>query len=151
MDMVKKRKRPNYLRKGDAVLARRVVLGVIVAAIVVVIVGLVVSFFCNNERITQKKIDEMAREYYEGFVYPNLISGSMSQSEIDDVMKRYEKWGFAPVALRQLLLYDGQKNMKDGGFVKNYCDENETKMKVYPEAPYDKKSYRIEYEYKCEY
>lgn len=60
--MVKKRKRLNYLRKGDAVWARRVVVGVIVATIVVVIVGLIASFFCNNERITQKKIDEMARE-----------------------------------------------------------------------------------------
>ena len=149
--MVKKRKRLNYLRKGDAVWARRVVVGVIVATIVVVIVGLIASFFCNNERITQKKIDEMAREYYEGFIYPNLINGSMSQSEIAEAMKRYEKWGFAPVALRQLLLYDGKKNMQEGGFVKNYCDENNTKAKIYPEAPYDKKSYRIEYEYKCEY
>ena len=151
MNMVKKKKVYRYGRKSDAVVARRVVLGVIIAAIVMVAVGLVSSFFCNSERMTQRKIDEMAREYYEEFVYQNLINGAMSQEEIADVMGRYEKYGFAPVPLRQLLLYDGRKNMEDGGFVTDYCDENETKMKIYPEAPYDKKSYRIEYTYKCEW
>ncbi|MBQ3432996.1 hypothetical protein IJG22_01715 [Candidatus Saccharibacteria bacterium] len=149
--MVKKKQLHRYGRRSDAVVARRVVLWVITATIVVVIAGLIASFFCNNERMTQRKIDEMAREYYEEFVYQNLINGAMSQEEIADVMGRYEKYGFAPVSLRQLLLYDGRKNMEEGGFVKNYCDENETKVKVYPEAPYDKKSYRIEYEYRCEY
>jgi hypothetical protein len=151
MDMVKKDKTIRYSKKSNNVWARRVILGVIVVAIVVVMVGLAVSLFCSNERMTQRKIDEMTREYYEGYIYPSLINGSMSQSEIAEAMKRYEKWGFAPVALRQLLLYDGKKNMQEGGFVKNYCDENNTKAKIYPEAPYDKKSYRIEYEYKCEY
>lgn len=149
--MVKKRNAIRYRKKSDAVVARRVIIGVIIAVIVVVMIGLIASFFCSKEAITQKKIDEMSREYYEDYIYPNLINGSMSKEDIADVMERYEKWGFAPVSLRQLLLYDGRKNMEEGGFVKNYCDENETKMKVYPEAPYDKKSYRVEYEYKCEY
>ena len=149
--MVKKKRSRKYGRKSDAVVARRVVFGVIIATIVIVVVGLVVSFLCSNERITQRKIDEMTREYYEDYIYPNTINGAMSQDDINRVMGRYERWGFTQVSLRQLLLYDGRKNMKEGGFVKNYCDENETKAKIYPEAPYDKKSYRIEYEYKCEY
>ena len=151
MDMVKKKQLYRYGKKSDAVVARSVISGVIIVAIIMVVGGLIVGFFCNSERITQQKIDEMAREYYEGYIYPNLINGAMSQEEIVEVMGRYEKYGFASVSLRQLLLYDGRKNMKDGGFTKNYCDENQTKMKVYPEAPYDKKSYWIEYEYKCEY
>lgn len=151
MDMVKKKRSRKYGRKSDAVVARRVVFGVIIATIVIVMMGLVVSLLCNNERITQRKIDEMTREYYEGYIYPNTINGAMSQDDINRVMGRYERWGFTQVSLRQLLLYDGRKNMEEGGFVRNYCDENETKAKIYPEAPYDKKSYRVEYEYKCEY
>ena len=149
--MVKKKRSRKYGRKSDAVVARRVVFGVIIATIVIVMMGLVVSLLCNNERITQRKIDEMTREYYEGYIYPNTINGAMSQDDINRVMGRYERWGFTQVSLRQLLLYDGRKNMEEGGFVRNYCDENETKAKIYPEAPYDKKSYRVEYEYKCEY
>ena len=151
MDMVKKKKLRRYGRKSDAMVARRVIIGVIIVAIAVVMVGLITSFFCNDERMTQRKIDEMTREYYEDYIYPKLINGAMSKEEINKVMERYVKWGFSPVSLRQLLLYDGRKNMEEGGFVKNYCDENETKAKIYPEAPYDKKSYRIEYMYKCEY
>ena len=123
--MVKKKRIRRYSRKSDAVMARRVVFGGIIMAIVMVVMGLIASFFCNNERMTQRKIDEMAREYYEDYIYPKLINGAMSQEEINKVMERYIKWGFSPVSLRQLLLYDGRKNMEEGGFVKNYCDENE--------------------------
>lgn len=153
--MVKKKSsnRRVIVRKktNDTVTVKRIIIGVIIAAIGAVIVGLMVGFFCNSERMTKMKLDEMAREYYEEYIYEDLINGAMSQADIDGVMKRYEKWGFAPVALRQLLLYDNRKNMEHGGFVKQYCDENDTSVKFYPEQPYGKKSYRIEYNYKCEW
>ena len=154
--MVKKRTRSSYGRrvarkKYDITVVRRVVLWVIGLAIVVVAVSVVVSLVWNPENITKAKLDEMAKEYYEGYIYENLINGSMSQDEIDKAMERYVDWGFAPVNLRQLLLYDNQKNMKDAGFVREYCDENSTSVKFYPEAPYDKKSYRMEYKYACEW
>ena len=157
MNMVKKntnvsRKRVSLRRReSDAVVARRVIIGVICAAIVVVVVSLIGSYFWNDEKRVEAKMEEMAREYYEGFIYENLVHGAMSKDEVEKVVSRYEKRGFAAVNLRQLLLYDGKKNMESAGYIKNYCDENQTSVKFYPEEPYDKKSYRIEYKYKCEW
>ena len=155
MNMAKKnigsaRRRVGLRRgKNDAVVARRVIIGVICAAIVVVMIGLIGSFFWNNQRRVETKMEEMAREYYEGFIYENLVHGAMSKEEVEKVVSRYKDRGFAAVNLRQLLLYDGKRNMESAGFIKEYCDENRTSVKFYPEEPYDKKSYRIEYTYKC--
>lgn len=142
----------NVLRKkNDNIVVRRVILAVIGVAIAVVVFGVIYGLVWSPEKATKAKLDEMAREYYEGFTYENLINGAMSQDEIEDVMDKYKVRGFAPVYLRQLLLYNNQENMKEASFVKNYCDENLTYMKIYPEAPYDKKSYRVEYNYVCEW
>ncbi|MBR3116217.1 hypothetical protein IKF30_03275 [Candidatus Saccharibacteria bacterium] len=154
--MVKKRTRSSYGRrvarkKYDITVVRRVVLWVIGLTIATVVVGVVVCLVWSNERVTKAKLDAMAKDYYEGYIYENLISGAMSQDEINKTMERYEGWGFAPVNLRQLLSYDEQKNGKGAEFVKNYCDENDTSVKYYPEVPYDKKSYRLEYKYVCEW
>ena len=156
MNMVKKntytsRKRSAMWKKNDNIVVRRVILTVIGVAIAVVVVGVIYSLVWSPEKATKAKLDEMAREYYEGFTYENLINGAMSQEEIEGVMDKYKVRGFAPVYLRQLLLYNNQENMKEAGFVKNYCDENLTYVKIYPEAPYDKKSYRVEYKYVCEW
>ena len=156
MNMVKKntyvsRKYNTLRKKNDNTVVRRVILTVIGVAIAVVVVGVIYSLIWSPEKATKAKLDEMAREYYEGFTYENLINGAMSQEEIEGVMDKYKVRGFAPVYLRQLLLYNNQENMKEAGFVKNYCDENLTYVKIYPEAPYDKKSYRVEYNYVCEW
>ena len=156
MNMVKKntyasRKHSVMWKKNDNIVVRRVILTVIGVAIAVVVVGVIYSLVWSPEKATKAKLDEMAREYYEGFTYENLINGAMSQEDIEDVMDKYKVRGFAPVYLRQLLLYNNQENMKEAGFVKNYCDENLTYVKIYPEAPYDKKSYRVEYNYVCEW
>ena len=154
--MVKKnanlvRKRNAARKKNDNIAVRRVIMLVISIAIIAVVAGAVFGLVWSPEKATKAKLDEMAREYYEGFVYENLINGAMSQDEIEGVMDKYKVRGFAPVYLRQLLLYNNQENMKEAGFVKNYCDENLTYVKIYPEAPYDKKSYRVEYNYVCEW
>ena len=154
MNMAKKKKvtrRWASFRKNDSIVVRRVMIGVIVTAIVVVVISLVGSLLLNRERVVKAKLDVMAKEYYEGYIYEHLINGAMSQDEIEKAMERYVDWGFAPVNLRQLLLYDNQRNIQEAGFVREYCDENNTSVKFYPEAPYDKKSYRLEYDYKCEW
>ncbi|MBQ6414293.1 hypothetical protein IJI28_01580 [Candidatus Saccharibacteria bacterium] len=156
MNMVKKntytlQKRSAMRKRNDNIVVRRVVLTVIGVAVAVVVAGVIYSLVWSPEKATKAKLDEMAREYYEGFTYENLINGAMSQEEIEGVMDKYKVRGFAPVYLRQLLLYNDRENMKEAGFVKNYCDENLTYVKIYPEAPYDKKSYRVEYNYTCEW
>ena len=147
MKTKKSRKRkPDY-----SVKTRKVMIIVVSALILLVVIALICGLVFNNEAETKRKLDAMANEYYEEFIYENLIHGAMAQDEIESAMSRYVEQGFSSVNLRQLLLYDNKKNVKEGEFVKRFCDENRTSVKFYPIAPFGKKDYRVEYQYKCEW
>ena len=147
-DMIKKKKKRYSF---DNAIARRIVIVVIVLLIIIVGIALACRLWLNPERLAMNKLEEMAREYYENYTYESLARNAESDEELAELMKRYVERGFAPVNLRQLLLYDDQKNMKDGGFLREMCDENTTSVKFYPEEPFDRYSYRIEYKLDCDF
>ena len=126
--------------------ARKLILMVIVLAIVLVVIMVACTILLNSERVTKGTIEGMAKDYYENFLYPSVAE----TSGVDGVAK-YEKRGFTSVALRQLLFYDGQKNADKAEAVLKYCDENGTKLRFYPDAPFGKSDYHIEYTYDCEF
>ena len=131
-----------------------VMLGVIAVAFLVVGVAVACKFFFNDKALVERRLEEMSQEYYENYVYENLVNGRMSQQEIREIMDKYITRGFAAVHLRQLLAYkggDADKGGDAGDLLKEHCDENTTSVKFYPEEPFDKKSYRIEYHYDCDF
>ena len=123
-------------KRNDPVFARKfVTYGVIVSSVMVAL-SLFVAVCFNPEAIAKRKFEFLAREYYETYYYE----------------KFFEKTGFQPVPLRQLLLY---KNGKNSGFKKYFeagnfsCDKNTTTAKFYPEKPYGVKDYRVEFTFNC--
>ena len=126
--------------------ARKLVLCVISVVFIGVIVAVVASLLFTPERTVKAAISGMATEYYEKDFYP-MIADSFTSGTAD--VSRYENYGFAPVTLRQLLLYDDAKNADKSKKVLEYCDENGTAVKFYPEAPYGQHDYRVEYTYSC--
>ena len=135
----------------DTTVVRRVIVAVIVILVVVVGVALASVLLLNPKRLATNKIEEMAKEYYEEFTYDGLVENVGTGDELREAMEKYTTRGFASVSLRQLLLYDNQKNLKDGGFLREMCDENTTSVKFYPEEPFDRHSYRIEYKLDCDF
>lgn len=135
--------------KQTDVIAKRIITGIICAVIIIVGVAIACKFLLNEERITKTRMEKLAAEYYEGSLYESLIHGAMDQTEIEQAMDKYIKRGFAPVYLRQLLLYNDEKDTD--GMIHKHCDENTTSVKFYPEAPYNKKSYRMEFQYDCDF
>lgn len=135
----------------DAPVARRVVMTVIIALIVAVAVALASFLLLNPKRLAMNKIEAMAKEYYEDFTYAGLVENVGTGSKLHEVMGKYVAKGFASVSLRQLLLYNNQKNLKGGGFLREMCDENTSSVKFYPEEPFDQHSYRIEYRLNCDF
>ncbi|MBR3052407.1 hypothetical protein IKG60_02185 [Candidatus Saccharibacteria bacterium] len=143
--------RTRIITNSRALIAKRVVIVVIVVALMSVVTALVCQLFFNEEKMTKRQLEAMAAEYYEDYIYENLVHGAMSQAEIEAKMEKYVSGGFAAVNLRQLLLYDNGKNIENGGLLQEHCDANTTSAKFYPEEPFDKKSYRIEYRYDCDF
>lgn len=130
---------------------QRLIIGIIVCAIIVVLAALVCSFVFKPENTVKSKIDNLASDYYENFFYERIVESNNSDDAVKKVVSEYKDTGLTPVSLRQLILHDTQKNYEIGKYLKNYCDENNTVAKFYPEEPFDKTSYRIEYTYSCEF
>lgn len=120
--------------------AKRTIIAVICLAIITVIIAALCKFLLNDEKISKDSMNAMAAKYYENSLYESLTS---------DVMDKYSQRGFAPVYLRQLLIDESDQSTVN--LIRKHCDENTTSVKFYPDPPYDKKSYRMEFQYDCDF
>lgn len=136
--------------RNSSTVAKRIILIVIALVIVVAVTGILSAWFKDDEKTVKRQIEEMSAEYYENFIYPHLADGK-NETEIFAAFEKYKEIGFARVSLRQLLLHDARNNAEKGELIKKYCNENATSVKIYPEEPYKKESYRVDYIYACEF
>ena len=149
----KKKTKNNRNRHQPFTLAQKVILGVIAIASITVIVASISIVFLKDQNRTEALINRMATDYYENYFYPNFSSskGFKSIKDLDSAMAKYREYGFSPVKLRQLLLYDNRKNDQYRKDVTKYCDEEATSVKFYIDPPYEKNSYHYDITYSCNY
>ncbi|MDO4612113.1 MAG: hypothetical protein Q4B29_01470 [Candidatus Saccharibacteria bacterium] len=143
-----KNKNPRYSkpkkrsREPDSfIIAKNTILTTIILSIIIVILAFFFSFLLNPERIAKQDLEKISRNYYETYLY-EVISKGESPGEI---MKKYEESGLPKVTLRELLLLDDRISPE----LQTYCDKNETYVKFFPEKPYGKNNYHVEYNYSC--
>ena len=139
-------------KRNDPVFARKFVTwGVIISAAMVGI-SLFVTIYFNPERMGKQKFEELAKTYYESYYYDKFME-TIKPEFLEERMAVYEKSGFQPVLLRQLLLYQNGKYADYKGYFEKEgfnCDKNKTSAKFYPVKPYGRTDYTVEYEYNCE-
>ncbi|MBR3328934.1 hypothetical protein IKG29_00145 [Candidatus Saccharibacteria bacterium] len=128
-----------------------IVLVTIIVNMFIVVTVLICSFIFKPEVIIKNKISELASDYYENYLYKNFDTDDITQEQLIESIQKYKDSGLPVTTLRQILLYDHQKNADSAPLLKKYCDENSTFIKFFPEYPYSKTSYRIEYTYSCEF
>ena len=144
--------RKNYrTRKGEKLIAKWVIVGVIIIVSMVFTAISIYAFIYDEKEVVKGDLETLAKEYYEGYIYPGLIEEGMSQTQIDELMERYLVRGFSRVYLRQLLLREGREKKVNEKLIRKHCDENQTLVHFFPEEPYDKQSYRMEWRYDCDF
>lgn len=132
---------------------KKITLVCLIASLAVVLLSVFVGVFFNPQKVAERKLKKLAIDYYENYFYDKFVS-AMPEGKKEDVFKDYSERGFAPVYLRQLLLFD---NERDIGYAKYFntttysCDRNATKIQIFPVEPYNKKDYYIEYTSSCNY
>ena len=150
---ISKNRRKCRTHRQSFSLVQKIILGIIAIASVTVIIASICAVLLQGKNRTEALINRMAVDYYENYFYPNFSStrGFQQITDIDDAMTKYHDYGFSPIRLRQLLLYDNRRNDKYRDEVTKYCDENKTFIKFYIDPPYEKTSYHYEITYSCNY
>ena len=135
-----------------APIARKISIVVVIVSTLAVVGNLAASAYFAPEKIVEREMTKMAKDYYENYFYENYTKNYLSSGNTEK-LERLEKNGFPYVYLRQLLHYDDNKyadsapNFRYEGYT---CDTNKTRVTLYPVAPYGRTDYRTEYHYSCE-
>ena len=135
-------------KKKPLLLVQKIMITIISFLFTIVILLCISSIFLNPEARVKSKISKLASNYYESYIYENL-KNSDKVKDFEKTIENYKDYGFSNITLRQLIYFDD--NTETINFLKKYCDENKTYVKIYPEPPYSKTSYHIDYHYACEF
>ncbi len=144
---ISSKKRNKKARSANG--ARVVIVFCIVAAMVAVVVAAGLRFLLTDEKVAMQKLDFLAKTYYEDYYYDNFQRTLQSGSAGKSALERYSKYGFAPVHLRQLLLFNDGEYADYRKYFDGKCDTNTTLIYYYPQAPYGKTDYTTSYELDC--
>lgn len=130
-----------------------IILVIIVNATIIAVAAFLTPIFINTQNSVHSSIESLAKDYYENYLYENLNAAKTTSdpATFEETMQKYQEYGFGTVRLRQILQYSKQKNSTPPVNVADYCDENKTIIKFYPEPPYDRTTYRMDFTYSCNF
>ena len=147
---MKKSKKTHYYKPSTKTprfsLTQKIIIGIIIAVMIIVAIAVLCTFLFSTENITKSKIENLATSYYEDKLYDKFVTANGNT----DVFKKYDQTGLPPTPLRHLI-YTGNLDKSEIEQIRELCDENKTSVKYFPEPPYTKTSYRVEYTYNCEW
>ncbi|MBQ3309474.1 hypothetical protein IJG78_02240 [Candidatus Saccharibacteria bacterium] len=106
----------------------------------------------NPETAAKRELEKLAKDYYENYYYDSFTENT-PESELAIAFQSYEDYGFPPVYLRQLLLFDDERHAESRSYFSGqyFCNTNHTSVTFLPHAPYGKTDYTVNYKYDCEW
>ena len=148
--------RSNAKSNKQTIFAKRTILLVIALAALAVILALLFHLFNQPEKLVMQKIDELVADYYENTFYQSVvdseaIKSSASDKTVEDVIKRYNKFGSDKITLRQMMLYDENRHTQTFDYISHYCDMSDTYAFYRPHEPYGKTDYDVKINYSCNF
>lgn len=132
---------------------QRIIILIIILNFILITIALVVSFIFTPENLTKSKLDNLAKDYYENYLYQNIINSDSfkEKNDLKITFEKYETIGLSSVTLRELFLYKDHPDQETIDYIKEYCDDNKTNVTFYPKPPYEKNSYEMEFFYSCNF
>ncbi len=131
-------------------MVKRIILVVITFAMLVVLTGTIDCYSIKPKPAIEASLSEIATDYYENDFYSTILEIDTSTQPLSEILERYTKVGFSEFYLRQLLIYTGNNHTEATAILEKHCDKNRTYARFYPEPPYGRKNYRVEYVYSCD-
>lgn len=123
--------------------ARKIAFVMMGSCFVLIILNFFLGWYFAPEKMAERALEEMARDYYENHIYEQIVEPVMTDQE---KLKLYSEFGLSPIRLRQLFSFENAKHDQKRELFekKEYsCDTNESTVKFFPEEPFGRKNYRI--------
>lgn len=130
---------------------QKIIIIIIILAVIFTLIGVVASIFLQPERLTKSRIESLASDYYENYLYENLINSENFSGDLEATMNKHIEIGFTPITLRQLILHDQEKTASIADSLRSNCDVERTTIKFYPEPPFGRTNYHVKYNYICNF
>ena len=140
---------------------KKIVLGVIGVAVIAVIAFTIYGLIATPEFLTKRKIESITADYYENYFYNAILennsidlkdaSDTSASSAISSILEEYTESGFTETSLRQVLLSNHGKHFDETAEIEKYCDLDQSEIEIFPESPFGRKNYRVEYTYSCKF
>ena len=99
----------------------------------------------SNDETAKTKMEKLSSVFYKYYYEENAVKGD--QKETDKFFSRFTDIGIT-IRLKDLKVYLDSRKNEDYSEFKN-CDENETKLTIYPKSPFGEKDYSIKVTTKC--
>lgn len=140
-------------KKSRFTTIQKTILFIIASTFALVIVALICSFALKPENLVKSTIASRSADYYENYFYEDFVN-SAKFAKINNIEKAFSKYserGFSKVRLSEILFHGGTETTDDISRVLNYCDEDESFVQFFPETPYEKNTYHIDYNLSCNF
>ncbi|MBR4830453.1 MAG: hypothetical protein IKZ96_01630 [Bacilli bacterium] len=133
--------------------AKRVgkVIATIFLILFILVLGyLVYSYFFGgtDEQRIERKLNKMAKDFYEKCYYDELVEQKGSASDAIEYLKDYKDKGLK-VSYSSLKEYYDEFGSKMNYTELSVCDEDNTYVLIYPKSPYGKTDFTVGYKLNC--
>lgn len=121
------------------------IFAIIALVMLVGVVGFLLVYSLNGEKRAEKRLNKLAKSFYSYYYKDN--SDKEDKDKIKVFLSKYAASGLT-VRLKDMKIYVDTKRVQDYRALKN-CDEEKTKVTIYPKTPYGKDDFTIKTTMSC--
>ncbi|MBQ9014241.1 MAG: hypothetical protein IJ094_11955 [Bacilli bacterium] len=121
------------------------VVAIILLVILLLVVGVLVFYNMNGEKRAKTRLTQISKIFYKYYYEDN--SDKNDKDAIKVFLSKYAASGLT-IRLKDMKVYIDSKKVENYKALKK-CDEEKTKVIIYPQTPYGKDDFKIETKLDC--
>lgn len=121
------------------------VIAIIGILILVLFLGVLVFYNMNSEKRAEARLNQISKIFYKYYYEDN--SNKDDKDAVKVFLSKYAASGLT-IRLKDMKIYIDSKKVENYKALKN-CNEEETKVTIYPTTPYGKNDFKIKTKLDC--
>ena len=121
------------------------VIAIIGIFILVLFLGVLVFYNMNGEKRAEARLNQISKIFYKYYYEDN--SNKDDKDAVKVFLSKYAASGLT-IRLKDMKIYIDSKKVENYKALKN-CNEEETKVTIYPTTPYGKNDFKIKTKMSC--